>query len=158
MNHSKAFFSESVEDDGELVSVDIVDCEMTKFIAVEQIPQKKPVFVEVSLQLFNGLDLQREGKHKEAVDLYFREACEGSEIACFNLGNCFTLGVGVELDIITGLSLWMSVGHVGDVVVELLKTLSNFKYLGKSEIDLSGLFFVVQCCYFISLFMMFNRV
>ena len=136
----QSIYAENVENDGELISVDIIDGGMTKFIAVDKIPQTNLPTVEVSEELFNALDLHKEGKHIEAAQMYDREARKGNQIACLNLGNCCMFGVGVKLDIMTGLDWWVRGGDVEDVNLELFKKLSNFKYMGKSEIDLSGLF------------------
>ena len=136
----QSILSEGVEECGELVCVDIVDGGMTKLIAIEQIPQTNHPTIEVSDQLFNALSLHREGKHKEAVGIYLREADEGNKIACLNVGNCYLFGVGVECDVMKGLSWWMNGGHVEDENIGLYKLLSNFQYMGRSDIDLSGLF------------------
>ena len=140
----QSIYAESVENDGKLISVDIIDGGMTKFIAVDKVPQTNLPTVEVSEELFNALDLHNEGKHTEAAQIYEKEASKGNQIACFNLGNCKMFGVGAKLDIMIGLDLWMRGGHVEKVNLELFKKFSNFKFMGKSEIVLSGLFLFFQ--------------
>ena len=122
-----------------LICVDIVDGGKTKFIA-EQISFTKFPSIEFPDKLFNALALHKCGEHNKAFDIYLERACGGSQIACFNLGNCFIFGVGVECDVMTGLSFWMNGGSIKDEDVELMRILSNFKYMGRNEIDLSGLF------------------
>ena len=102
--------------------------------------KKKPRVIPGYEEMMEGLEKDKEGKHEEAFKLYERAGRLGNKGGFMNMGNCYLFGVGVECDVMKGLSWWMNGGHVEDENIGLYKLLSNFQYMGRSEIDLSGLF------------------
>ena len=93
--------------------------------------------------VIKGLELHNEGKHGEAIKIYEKEVERGNVIGNAYLGNCYIFGVGVKVDVATGLSWWVNGGTIRDDYVDLFRMLSNIKYMNGTEINLSGLFILL---------------
>ena len=87
-----------------------------------------------------ALTKHKEGNHPKAVKIYSGLVEGGCQFACFNLGNCYLFGVGVEKDIKKGLELFGKGRGIKNEDLGWMRKLSNDRYVCEKELNLSCLF------------------
>ena len=107
---------------------------------VSPVPKTQSSPVPYQDLLLKALELHRSGKHEEAVKLYEESGMKGSKLGWLNLGNCYISGKGVKKDVKQALDCWKKCGHIEDKDIGWMRELSNDRFLGVKELDLSSLF------------------
>jgi len=87
-----------------------------------------------------ALEEHSKGEHDNAVELLCEAMNFNSQIACFNLGNCYLTGVGVVKDIEVGFHFWKKAGTISDADCKRLRALSNGEIVNARDLDLRCLF------------------
>ena len=85
-----------------------------------------------------------ERNHSEAVKIYSELVEKGSQLACFNLGNCYLFGVGVRKDRKKGLELFGKCGGVKNDDLDWMRKLSNCMFVCNKNLDLGSLLYITS--------------
>ena len=108
-----------------------------------------------------AIDKHKTGDYAGAIDLYRRAIDEGSHVACYNLGNCYLFGVGVEKDTDKFVEYWERGGHIHPNQVRLFRYLSNIPLFSDSSPEPTCLFilnsFIVTYYLLIQVFILIQR-
>ena len=89
--------------------------------------------------LVRALEKHERGEHRAAVELYKKAAEKGSQIACFNLGNCYRSGRGAGRNWQKAIEWWKKGGEIKAEDVEWMRELSNDRWMKATKLDLRGL-------------------
>ena len=145
-----------IEKKDDVVNVELVDGEGSKFLIEGKIPRKYVIKSPESDLLQGALDHCRaaedlkdsgemseaEKEWEEGMKLYLEASKEKSKIGSLNVGVGMMLGIGLKQEIEGGLSLLKTVGEVCDEEIWMIRELSNREFFIHDGIDLSGLLFV----------------
>ena len=91
-------------------------------------------------EMVEGLEMDKEGKHEEAMVLYKRAGELGNKAAFLNMGNCYMFGRGVERDKKKGIEMYGKCGGIKSEDLGWMRELSNDRYVCETVLDLGSLF------------------
>ena len=77
-----------------------------------------------------------EGNHSKAVKIYSELSEKGSKLACYNLGNCYFYGIGVEKDLKKVMEMFGKCETVKDDDLRWMRLLSNDRHMKATSLDL----------------------
>ncbi len=101
-----------------------------------------------SVPFYDSLKLalkeHNEGNHSEAVRIYSELSEKGSKLACYNLGNCYLFGKGVEKDTDKFVEYWERGGHIHPNQLRLFRLLSNISLFSDSSPEPTCLFILTH--------------
>ena len=86
--------------------------------------------------LVRALEEHERGEHEAAVELYKEAAEKGSQLACFNLGNCIMFRKGVERNWLKAIEWWKKGGEIKNEDVEWMRELSNDRWMEATKLSI----------------------
>ena len=88
----------------------------------------------------HAIEEHKSGDYDKAIELYRKAADEGSQLACYNLGNYYLFGVGVEKNTDKFVEWWERGGQIHPNQVKLFQLLSNISFFTDSSHEPTCLF------------------
>ena len=104
-------------------------------------------------EMVEGLEMDKEGKHEEAMVLYKRAGELGNKAAFINMGNCYMFGKGVDKYWEKGIEMYGKCGGIKSEDLGWVRELSNDRYVGETKLFLRGLFFILLTLSYYPLFL-----